>query len=373
MTQHSLSIALSAAALAASALSATAEMKYENQTGGSARLYGQVNPAILSVNDGDQTETNLVDNDASNTRVGLEVKQPYSAGDFAFKFETALGLPASSKFSQDFEPEWTWDRTRIRHVDFSLKSDWGKVSAGQGSMATDGVAQQDLSGTTLSTYVALNDTAGDFRFRNSDGTLSDITIDSVNADFDGARRGRIRYDTPSFGNGFNVGVSYGRDILSDSPNASEDEFYDIALRYARTFDGTVVNGALGYAMRDRFEGGETKDTIGSVSVLLTSGLNFTFAAGSRDEGGSYGYGKLGYKANWFGVGSTALAIDYYDGQDFNSGLVDDQFKSYGVGATQKFDDINLEAYLGYRNYDLSATGAEFDNIGSVILGGRWKF
>lgn len=50
---------------------ASAQLLYENQSGGSVQLYGQFNPAIISVDDGQETETNIRDNDLSRSRVGL--------------------------------------------------------------------------------------------------------------------------------------------------------------------------------------------------------------------------------------------------------------------------------------------------------------
>ena len=366
-------LSASTAILAAAAVPAAAQLKYENASGGSVLLYGQVTPTIQSVNDGESTTTSLVDNDHANTRVGAFVTQPYDAGQFKFNFETALGAPATSKVSQTFEPDWTWNRTNLRKIDFSFAADWGTVYAGQGSMATDGVAQNDLSGTTLTTYIASsNDGYGDFEFRNADGTLSGVRIDSLNSDFDGTRKGRVRYDSPSV-NGFGIRFAAGKEILSKAPGASDDGFYDAALTYANDFDTVEVQGAVGYAQQQRKNASDVKDTFGSVSVLFQSGFNITLAAGSRQNGGQYTYGKLGYKANWFQVGSTAIGIDYYDGKDFNSTLVNDRYNAYGFGVTQTFTNVGMEGYFGYRRHNLKATGQDYQDIDGFLLGGRWKF
>jgi hypothetical protein len=351
---------------------AMAEMSYDNNSGGSVLLYGQINPAIQSVNDGGQTETNLVDSAHSNTRVGVNVQQPFGDNNFAFKFETALGAPSSDAHSQSNQPSWTWNRTKLRHIDLSLAGRYGTFSAGQGNMATDGVAQSDLSGTTLTTYVALNDTAGGFKFRNSDGTLSDINISSLNSDFDGSRKGRVRYDSPNF-NGFGVAVAYGREILSEAPNASKDDYYDIGVTYKRSYDSVQVAAAVGHSQRKRDAGSTDKNTLGSVALLFGSGFNLTAAAGSQSNGGNYAYGKVGYQANWFQSGSTSIAVDYYNGKDFNSGLTDDKFQSYGLGVVQRIERYNVDGYLGFRNYDAKATGESYQKINSYLLGARWRF
>lgn len=352
---------------------AAAQTLYQNESGGTAEVYGQLNPTIQSFDDGVDTTTNLVDNTRSNSRVGLWLREPTAAGLVSFNFEAAVGAPQSSAFSQTNEPSWEWDRTDIRKVDLSLETEAaGTFTFGQGSMATDGVAGNDFSGTTLAHNVTISDGVGGFFFRNADGTLSEINIGSVNGDFDGSRRGRIRYDTPSF-SGFTLSAAYGRDILSKAPDADEDEFYDIALSYRQEFQSFDLRASIGYAVRDRFQAGKDKDTVGSLSVAFDTGFNATLAAGSRDDGGSYGYGKLGYKATWTSLGTTALSVDYYAGSDFNGDLNNDDFKAYGIGVTQKLDDFGVEVYFAAQRYDLSATGRDFQESTSYFLGTRWQF
>ena len=369
MTKSTL-ISLSTIALAASlAAPAFAELKYENNSGGSTLLYGQLDPGYLSFDDGVTSEGTVVDNAASNSRVGIWVRQPFGDSTFSFNFETALGLRPSNRVTQGFTPKGiNWQRINIRKIDFSLKTArFGTFSAGQGSMATDGVAQSDFSGTGLVNYVAIGDTAGGHRFRTTAGALSLRTIGGAMPDFDGARRGRVRYDSPVF-SGFTVSASYGEEILVQNSNL---ESRDIALRYGGELGDFKVKAAVGYARIETGPGVILKDTIGSVSVKHATGFNATLAIGDRKNRGSYSYGKLGYQANWFAVGSTSMAVDYYSGTDTVS--VGSDAAAYGVGLVQKFDDQNIEAYLGYRTYELSETTASYLDASSVLFGARWKF
>lgn len=351
------------------AVPASAELLYENGSGGSTLLYGQFNPAYQSVDDGQVRTNTLVDSGHSNSRVGIWVRQPTSFGAFSFNFETGLGFRQSFLVSQGFTPDaWNWQRVNLRKIDFALKTDRaGTFSLGQGSMGTDGTAQSDLSGTTLVNYVAIGDTAGAFRFRTTAGALSTRTIGAVMQDFDGGRRGRIRYDSPSF-SGFTISAAYGEEILVQNSDRKEA---DIALRYLGETGGFKMAGAIGYSDVETTPGVRLKSTIGSFSALHDSGFNVTLAAGSRKNGGSYGYGKLGYIARWLSVGTTAIAIDYYRGSDFvvNGSKSD----AYGLGIVQKFDNANVEAYLGLRNYGLSEPGVQYSDMKSVLVGARWKF
>ncbi|UWR01531.1 porin [Ruegeria conchae] len=365
---------LAAAFAATTAIPAAAELKYENNTGGYVLLYGQLHPALISVDDGEDTETRVLDNDLSNSRVGLELLQPFGNNDFTFRLETGLGLPNSSEWNQLGTDFSGWTREDIRHVDFALAGDWGKFSAGQGSMVADGAAEVDLSYVGTALYSFTNDENGGFFYRGTDGFLSDITVGDSSSNFDGARRGRVRYDTPEF-SGFTAGLAYGQNILS---SGDDDDYYDVGLRYNNTFGGGVeFAAAIAYSVRSADDGsGDRKDTIGSASVLLQSGLSFTVAAGTRDndaDGASdpnYFYGKIAYEDQWVSWGKTGIGIDYYSGSDFvNDGSSTD---AWGIAVVQRIDSINTDAYLKYRNHDFE-DGASFDNNEAWVLGARWKF
>jgi hypothetical protein len=368
MTRILKSSAISAIALAAAAAPAMAELKYDNNSGGSVLLYGQFSPVFQYVDDGVESYSNLADNAHSNTRVGMLLTQPLGQGTFSLKLETALGLRSSDGIDQNGKPDaFDWDRTKIRHVDAAYDTgEFGKFYIGQGSMATDGIADIDLSGTTMVNYNGISDSAGSFQFRDAGGTLSGITIGDIAPSLDGGRKGRIRYDSPSF-SGFTISASAGEEILAAGNN---DEFYDVALRYAGEFGAIRVASGLGFSRKDS-GGTDTDDTFGSVAVLHDSGFNGALALGSRDGGGDYVYGKIGYQADWFSIGKTSLSFDIYDGSDFVSAGSDTQV--LGLGASQMLDDQNLELYFGYRTYEFSEVGTSYQDIDSILAGARWKF
>lgn len=358
---------LAAAALGA-AVPASAQLLYENGSGGSVRFYGQFSPAYQYVDDGVQSTSTFVDNAHSNSRVGVLLTQPYGQNTFTFNFETALGLRSSDAVNQTATPKGiSWSRTNLRKIDFALASQsWGKIYAGQGSMATDGIAESDFGSNGMTTYNGVGDGAGNFQFRTAAGALSGVTIASVAPSLDGGRRGRVRYDTPSF-NGFKVSVAAGTDVLTPGNN---DKYYDVALRYERDFNGTELTGGIGWSRRDR-NGIDRDDTFGSVAVKLQSGVNFAVAAGDRKNSGSYYYLKAGYEVSMLPIGDTSFAVDYYDGEDF--GLAGRQSKVYGLGINQDIDSINTQVYLGWRTYELSDPGVAYNDIDSILFGARWKF
>ena len=112
-------------------------------------------------------------------------------------------------------------------------------------------------------------------------------------------------------------------------------------------------------------------------MLLASGYNVTGAAGWRhyDDGGRddgrFVYGKLGYRTDPFPIGETAFAVDGYYGEDI--GADGDEATAVGAFVVQNLDPVAAELYAGYRHFDLSRDGADFDPINAVLSGARVKF
>ncbi|GAB5436735.1 porin [Falsiruegeria mediterranea] len=365
----------SAAALVATSIAApaAAELRYENGNGGWVQLYGQFNPAITSVDDGQQSETNVTDSSISNSRIGVRGGQEFGANTFTFRFETGLSLPGSADIDQFGRNTSGWSREDIRHIDFALSGNYGKFSAGQGSMASDGAAGVDLSyvGTVLNS--ATTDYNDSFLFRDTAGALSGPTVGDTVSDLDGPRRTRLRYDTPEF-NGFSAAIAYGQNTLS---RTDDDDYYDIALNYANDFGAAEFQATIAHLVRDRANGAKRSDTVGSASVKLQNGLSFTMAAGNRSDDAagatdpSYVYGKIAYEQDWFSIGTTGIGIHYKDGSDFDTN--GSKTKVIGIGVAQRVDPINADVYFGYQQHEHDAVAANYQDNTSMILGARWKF
>ncbi|WP_193139709.1 MULTISPECIES: porin [unclassified Meridianimarinicoccus] len=350
-----------------------AELEYTNGTGGSARVYGQLTPAWLNVDDGKDTDGNLVDNSRSNSRAGIWLDQEFDNGQMLlFNFEAALGAPQSSKFSQNFQPDWDWQRTDLRKLEFIYSGNFGTVFFGQGSMASDNTSTLDLSATTLASTVTVPDAAGGYFFRQKDGTLSSVAVSNVFKDYDGGRKARIRYDTPRFGGtepgkGISIGASYGQDLLNSSDDA---EYYDIGLNYSDTISSITVRAGLSYAWKD--DDGTTERYGGSISALSdVNGLNGTLSFGGDPDGGQFGYIKLGWITSFWTIGDTAFSADYYSGNDIAGS--DGTSTSTGLQVAQYFDDTNLSIYFGYNRLTYDDKAASYDDMDVILAGLQWKF
>lgn len=344
---------------------------YTNDSGGSVTFYGQFSPTFQYFDDGERTFSNLADNSNSNSRIGFNIDQELNNGQrLRFNFETAIGFPGTSSFSQEGDdPFWEWEITDLRKAEVIWSGDFGAFSLGQGSMATDGSAGSDLSGTFLTATSLAGDTAGSYLFRESDtGLLSDVAISDAYDDLDGPRLFRIRYDTPGF-SGFSAAIAYGTNELTEG---DEDTYYDVALNYYDEFGDVVLEGSIGYAWRDRDEGDTDENWVGSLALLHgPTGINGSVAAGGAQDGGSYYYLKAGWIGEFWTVGSSRFAVDYFDGQDYN--VDGSESSNWGVHYTQGFDSVSMEGYIGYRVYQYDDDAADYEDASSVLTGVRWTF
>lgn len=335
-------------------------------------FYGQLNFGLFNVDDGTESETFLSDNDNSNTRIGLRYANDLAGGNsVTFNFETALGFAGSSSATMDNNDlDLDIARTDLRKLEVGyVTANYGTFSLGQGSMSSDGVTEADFSGTTVASYVGITDLAGSFEFRPENGALSGTSVGSTFGSFDGARRLRVRYDTPTI-SGFTGSVSWGEEELNRDDDRS---FTDLGVRYGQDYGDVKVDGRLAYQWIDDDDGTDEEVLAGSFAALhKPSGVSVAVAAASPDESDAgYIYAKLGYQQNWISAGSTALSFDVYDGSDFSVDGSDST--SLAVSAVQRVDAYNLELYATYRTYEFDASGTNFEDIDLIMLGARWKF
>ena len=213
---------------------------------------------------------------------------------FGGLLEVAFSPNNSSDVSQDNED--AGDLIDVRRAETGVDSKrFGRLWLGEGSAATDNVAEYDLSGIDVIMYAGVADIVGGLQFTDEDGDLTGLTVADAFFDFDGDRQNRVRYDTPVFGPG-----------LQFSTSAGADQRYDASLNWGGDFDqwsGVEVGpfttlAAIGIS--DPSENGVDYRLMGSGSILHNpTGLNLTVSSGmdQADEGDPYNlYGKLG----WYG-------------------------------------------------------------------------
>lgn len=346
------------------------ELTFGDVAGAEVTFYGQLNPVYQSFDDGGETTSGIVDNGNWNSRIGLTATQPLDFGTLRFRVETALGLRSSAAVWQEVTPPvQRWSRASLRWFEAAFDTDYGTLSLGQGSSASDGTAGLDDSFTFVAGATDSSDGFGAFRFRDADGNLTGVSVGSVNAVLNGARRFRVRYDTPVT-QGLMVSASYGVNILQ---TADDNDYYDVALRWTGELGDVAVRSAIGYQWIDNPDGSNVRRVAGSVSALhAPTGLNLAFSAGEVVDGESYVWTRAGWRTDVIAAGTTSLSVDYYRGRDFLSEGA--RTGHHGVYAVQTIDEASIDVYAGWRRFSYSdQLGTTYQDADGYLLGLRWAF
>ena len=331
-------------------------------------VYGQVATAVLGFNTGDDNDVFVVDNGNSPSRFGFQgsakINPNLTAG---FLIEVGAISAGSNDISNtnDDGKETGDGALSLRFANWYLDSKTiGRLTVGRISAATDGIQEVDLVGTNLVSLPGIN-VGGGLLIGGAGGAK----WGDVMRGFDGDRVNGIRYDTPTFG-GFQVSTSF-----------SENDRYDVTLRYAGEFGGFRLAAGVGYQVGDDpasdllafGAADEVTLTSGSVSVLhVGSGLFATGFAGRReiDDFDETNWGlRAGIAKNWFGIGNTVVFGEYnaFDNVK-NSGV---ESEAYGATIIQNVDAAALELFLSYKNLSVDAKGAQDTDI--IFSGARIKF
>lgn len=369
MSRYGARTALGMAATALAACAAHGE-DAGTGTGGSVRFYGQISPAWIGFDDGVETTGAFADNDNAVSRLGFVLTRPAGEGTLTLTVETAPGVTKTSQISQNAgRGPIDWGSTDLRKAEVAYAGAFGTLTFGQGSMATDTIAKLDRSGTAVAGSVSVPDTAGAFFFRRTDGTVSDIDIGNAFSDLDGSRLFRMRYDTPAV-SGITLAVAYGRDVVRGD---GQTEQADLGLRWSGKVGGLAFAAAAGYAWTGLAEGDGGTRVSGSATVShAASGLSLSVSAGSKRDGGRYGYVKAGWTGSLLDVGPTALSADWYAGRDFAA--AGSTSRAVGVSAVQSFDAAaDLQVYAGWRRYEYADDAADYRPARSVLFGLLWRF
>ncbi|SHI70215.1 porin [Shimia gijangensis] len=346
-------------------------------TGQRITMYGQISQAFLGYDDGQVGTTFFpVDNSNASTRVGfLWQLYPILGLDAVARFEGGITPRASNSMSQldSSGSGFSFDGTHVRKLELILdNARFGTLSLGQGSTATDSVAEIDLSQTKVTAYSSVSQTAGGQYLRLADGNLSTLIIGDVFDNFDGdnvtgynsdgSRKLRIRYDTPSF-NGFKLSAAAGKDTVTNNPATH----LDMALRYEGKFDAFRLSAGAGLS-----DHGARKVTSGSLSALhYGTGGNITVALGTENTSGDYIYVKLGLIREIFAAGDTAFSLDYYNGNDLS--VAGSNSRSFGLAVSQQIKKKNIEVFGLIRRYEFDDPANSYKPSLAIFTGVRWKF
>jgi hypothetical protein len=282
-------------------------------------------------------------------------------------------------------------------------SQLGKIKTGQGSTATDNLVLIDLGGMAGAGTMDVGLYVGGFRQRA--GTpffpAGETWAAAINGgvSFDTARKNHVLYETPTIA-GFTVQAAL-----------AEDNYWDVALRYAGEFAGFRLAFGIGYQEDTEFNkpadatslstttgvvcttdcARKESELKGSASILhVASGLFVTGAAAQRDvefdvaaldHDATMWYVAAGIRKNFFGFGDTVLFGEYGEASDMmlrvDPTITSSDFSHWGIGINQYIDAAAMEVFLTYKNFETShchgAACFTSDDLQVVIGGARVNF
>jgi hypothetical protein len=325
------------------------------------KISGQINRAILWADNGEDNEFFHVDNDNSSTRFRFT-----GANDFDHGFSVGIVWEVEMQSNPSDEVDIGLDNDigdvtfNERKIEFLVSQEKaGKVWVGQGSMASDGTSEVDLSGTDVITYSSVVSMAGGISFLDQNSNKL-TTVGATRSNFDGlSRQDRIRYDAPKFA-GFCLSGSMGNGSI-----------WDVAARYAGDFGkfGKMVAAVAWADGKSRFDWTRFSS---SASWLHTSGFNITLNYAKQDpkeigkDTARTFYVKLSFTRD-----IHAISVDWTQTEDLE--INGDGADTWGAGYV-----INpwksVEFYAGWHLYQLDRDGIKNpDDINAVMAGGRIKF
>lgn len=334
------------------------------------QLYGQVNRALMFVDNETSSKWFHVDGQPSSTRFGIQGTSQIAPGLRAgARIESEMKSNPSDVVTFADPSTGAVGGTVLfaeRWLDAFFEGAWGRVNIGQGSGAADDASTIDLSGTAIANGVCICDWAGAIPFTNSAGAaIAGATPASVlnNNDFE-SRYDRVMYTTPVFG-GLRAQVGTGQ-------KSDAGEVVEASLWWSGKVAGDL-QAAIGWSEEKTGSGTSPNNETfgGSISWLSAAGFNVTAAYTQSDlsvPGGReaiHYYGKVGYK-----FGAHAISLGYFVGED--QAVAGEEANAYALGYV--WNPIRwAEVYANYILYQLDRPGVSANDITVATVGTRLRF
>lgn len=334
------------------------------------KLSGQVNRAIVFMDDGAQSDVRNVDSETSGTRFRLRGSEDLGNGMMVgFHWELQTSSAASTAQTPDQDGDGTNGTTSgaaVRYANVWFSSSWGRLTIGQGDGAGNGATEKDLSGTGHVLYHGRTSHTGGIRWRTSaGGTIACggaavCTQGNTFNKFDAfSRYDAIRYDSPALGP-VTLAASVGNDAL-----------WEVAARLSTAIGGGELGAALFYG-EDSGPGNVDSRWGGSASYLFAQGTNVTFAYATNDPDGTGTDSdvwtvKLGHK--W---GRHAVAALYGESEDATP-MFEDQ--AWGIAYNHALSKVSTELYAAFLHTELDtpASTAAVEDHDVFLVGARVRF
>jgi predicted porin len=339
------------------------------------KLSGQVNRAVLFVDDGVDSQVRNVDATSSGTRLQLRGSEDLGNGmqaGFFWRLQT-MSNQASTQGARSQGDALTFD---LRQANVFFSGGFGKLTIGQQSAASDGVMETDLSGTNALTSSDVTTYSAGTSWRSSaagNAALGFGPAGTYNS-FDGARLDAVRYDSPALGP-VTVSASVGNDSVWDVAARASGGLgggkYALAVQYQDLSGRDGAAGGAGTRDRVQYGGGASYRFSQGTSIGGHYGQRDDNVAG-RDQAESWSV-KLGHA--W---GPHALSVQY--------ATADDVFTNAGGGIESQFVDVGYiysikkaqaTVYAGFQHAWADADAGTgiggIEDINVFLVGSRVSF
>ncbi|MGE3916207.1 MAG: porin [Hyphomicrobiaceae bacterium] len=383
----------------------------------SVQISGFVGHQVMWWDDGSQSDMYIGDggNIFSRWRLRGEAKiNPELSAGFLYEFgvnNNAIGSMNQGNGGDDLGESGP---SNLRDSTVWLKhSRLGMVKIGHGSTATDNLVLIDLANRSAAGTPDIALYMGGFQLRATDGFFLPNSWGQAirgHESWDTSRRNHVLYETPSLA-GFSVQAA-----------VAEDNYWDVALRYAGEFNGVRVAFGIGYQEDSEFNrpisglapgtfsvvctntcDAKTSEWKGSASILhVPTGLFLTGAAGTRELEGLRTAGAAataytgpdltfwhlsgGVAKNFFGIGNTVLFGEYSKSEggleqaDFLGGTAPrwtgTETTHWGIGVNQYVDAAAMQIFATYKSFEFDGVlngGRESADFQTFIVGSRIDF
>lgn len=342
---------------------------------------GQINKAILWWNDiGDLVDgdARVIENGAAETYIAVhgeaKIRPDLVAG---YRLEvgqgkTSFDLDGATRYVDIKTDNDLYTRQSYAYI---VSKDFGALSIGLQSTATDDLTQQNVANTDAISKRLTIQPIGGVTVSYLGNQFAEIPLEP----FNGRKADSLKYTSPTLA-GFSLSAAW----------VSSDDAWDVALRYAGKLSGFEVVGAVGYyddKVSDLIEPiiGNALGDIETKTLTLNGGLKhvesglFLQASWARldfdsNVGSAVGTSstdayhiQAGIERKIFtSIGETTVFGEYLDWSDLD-------LSYYGLGINQSVlsdskGDSLADLYFLFRRYDAGS-----ENVDTVLSGLRLKF
>ncbi len=326
-------------------------------------VYGQVNSAVMfwdaDGNGVDESNTYIVDPQTSGTRFGFKGSAKIRAG-LSAGYQIELQYQSADATRVRVDSDEGADIPEFRQAHWWIKGEFGKVRLGLADTASSGIAEISVANELIADGMSSSQAGG--------AIISGDLGGPAMSNFEGNRKNVVRYDTPTLG-GFIASAAWG-----------EDDFWDVALRYAGELGGFKIaagiaysedtdgsNGVLADGTTDVLNGGLSIKHVGSgLFASASAGMRDRFSLADEDE---FYHVTAGIEQKWSSLGKSTLfgMTGEFDWGD------DSTAQYYGGGFVQKINAAAMDLYISYRHYDIDDGAGIESDFDVVVGGGRVKF